>query len=401
MPDLMDYLEWRGDLTLAEAPLCEVDNLILCLLAYVDLDGIVGREGKGVTVRAAAAEYFFSRPTTEERPLGYMIPGDILTLLRRVAHTRRFRDLRLFGYVSETCEAEETQFSAVTVELSEEAVFVAYRGTDDSLVGWREDLNLSCMEVIPAQHRAVAYLDELPLPPDTAIYVGGHSKGGNLALYAALHASEGVRRRIKRVYANDAPGFLTAVSESATYRELEGRITRLLPEDSLVGLLLEHGEEYTVVKSSRRGLCQHDGLSWEVLGGSFIRAEGLSPAGLRHDRVLRSRIESMTIPERRELIRLLFSLLESTGAKTITELRSGGFRNALALMRHVRALPRTEQETAGYLWEKLTGKGTEEKGASHAEDRDGRTSQSSTTRQKRPTHHRGRVKCSLFPLLLP
>ena len=202
MPNVLDYLEWRGDLTFTEAPLNEVDNLIFCLLSYVDLDGIVPGtpHDRGITVRAAAAEYCFSHPVTGDRPLGFIIPADILTLFRRMAHTRRFRDLLLTHFVSETSEERQTQFAALTIRLPDEGLFAAFRGTDDTVVGWKEDFNLSFMDEIPAQRRAAEYLNDLDLTPDTILYVGGHSKGGNLAVWSAVHAEKHVQVCGTRAY---------------------------------------------------------------------------------------------------------------------------------------------------------------------------------------------------------
>ena len=194
MPNLMDYLEWRGDLTFSEAPLNEVDNLAFCLLSYVDLDGIVPadpRMGK-VTLRAAAAEYFFSHPESGDRPLGLIIPADILILFRRMAHTRRFRDLELTGFVSEISEERQTQFASLTLLLPEEGVFVAFRGTDDTLVGWKEDFNMTFQQTIPAQRLALQYTREVAAEYLAPMRLAGHSKGGNLAVFAAAITSSSV-----------------------------------------------------------------------------------------------------------------------------------------------------------------------------------------------------------------
>lgn len=361
MPNLMDYLEWRGDLTFRESPPNEVDNLIFSLLSYVDLDGIVPNHHKGgATVREAAAEYFFTHPEYAAHPLGLIIPADILTIFRRMAHTRRFRDLVLSGYVNEISEERETQFSAVTVRLPDEGIFVAFRGTDDTIVGWKEDFKLSILDEVPAQTMAAEYLNRLDLTPDAKLYIGGHSKGGNLAVWGAVHAEERVRDRIRTVFSNDGPGFSEGTVTSKAYKALAPRIRVYLPEDSLVGLLLEHDESYTVVKSNRKGLFQHDGLSWEVMGGSFLRAEALSPKGIHNDTVVRERIDSMTRGERREFIRLVFNLLESTGAKTLTDLHHGGTKIALSMVKTYRELPKMDQDTVTYLWEKLTGRRTAE-----------------------------------------
>ena len=393
MPNIMDYLEWRGDLTFSEAPLCEVDNLIFCLLSYVDLDGIVPRSIKDgcVTLREAAAEYFFTHPHIGERPLGFIIPADTLILFRRMAHTRRFRDLLLTGYVNEISEERETQFAALTVLLPGEEMFVTFRGTDDTIVGWKEDFNLCIMDEIPAQRRAAEYVNDLDVTPDTVLYIGGHSKGGNLAVWGAVHAKKEVQRIIRQVYSNDGPGFSANMVQSQAYKALSDRIRVIIPEDSLVGLLLDQDPRYTVVKSERRGLFQHDGLSWEVLGGQFLRAQGLSNVGKRNDTVVRDRIASMTPVERQNLIRFMFTLLESTGAKTLTELHRIRVRAATTVLKTLREMPEEERETASYLWDKLMGNQISEP-----------KSRSSNPKAKFSiSKNSGKLKISFFPLLLP
>ena len=339
---------------------------------------------------AAAAEYFFSRDTTPVRPLGLFVPADTLTLLRRAAKYPRFRDLELTGYVNEVSEERGMQFSAVTVLLPQEEVFVAFRGTDDSIVGWREDLNLSHLDEVPSQRMAAEYLNRLDLPPDTSLFVGGHSKGGNLAVWGSVHADESVRRRITAAYSFDGPGFSEGTVQSRSYRALANRIRVYLPDDSLVGLLLEHDEGYTVVRSARRGLFQHDGLSWEVLGGRFLRADALSPRGIHSDTVVRDHIESMTREERRALVDIIFGLLDATGAKTLSELHANPGKSVMAMIKAYRELPADAQRTASFLWDKLVSRRVvgHDRKPSPAPPKPGRPC-------------RGRPRVSFFPLLLP
>ncbi len=395
MPNVFDYLEWRGDLSFADSPVNEVDSLIFCLLSYVDLDGIVPADPKKgrITVRAAAAEYFFTHDTTPVRPLGLIVPADTLTLFRRMAKYPRFRDLELTGYVSEISEEREMQFSALTLRLPGERLFAAFRGTDDTIVGWREDFNLSHMDEVPSQRMAAEYLNRLDMTPDTALYVGGHSKGGYLAVWGAAHADEGVRRRLVAVYSHDGPGFSEGTVQSEAYRALSDRIKVYLPDDSLVGLLLEHDQGYTIIKSNRRGLFQHDGLSWEVLGGRFLRADVLSPRGVHNDTVVRDHISSMTREERRELVEILFRLLEATGAKTLSELHESPGKTVLAMIKAYRELPAEAQKNASFLWDKLVSR---------------RVSEDSRLFKKMAVQHptkskrgKGRIRVSFFPLLLP
>lgn len=359
MSSVIDYLKWRGDMTFDACPFGEVDNLIFSLLSYIDFDGIVPEEqaAEGVTVREAAKEYFFRYPdesSTGARRLGLIVPPEILTVFRQMAESDRYGGLLLRGFVNEICEEHEMQFSAVTVVLPGDSLYVAFRGTDDTLVGWKEDFNLSYMDAVPSQRKAAAYLNAVPLSDTTKLYVGGHSKGGNLAVWGAVHADDVIRRAIMRVYSNDGPGFSAAVLSSDAYRELAQRMTFLVPPAALVGLLLDNAGTYEVVKSgAKNGLFQHNPMTWEVLGGKFVRAEGLSPKGVHTDTVTRARIDGMTADEKRTLINLFFDLLQGTGAKTLTELYDGRMKHSLNIIRAIGDMDKETKEATRYLINKF------------------------------------------------
>ena len=169
-----DYLTWRGDIPFENDPLNEVDNLIFCLLSYVELDGAVpSTPDRCVTLREAAKEYFFTHDPKDERPLGLIVPREIVALFRQMADAPRYRDLQLCGYVNEICEKKQVQFSALTIRLPDDTWFVAVRGTDDTIVGWREDFNLSWMDEVPAQRLTAEYLDNLPLTKNSRLSSAG------------------------------------------------------------------------------------------------------------------------------------------------------------------------------------------------------------------------------------
>ncbi len=187
-----------------------------------------------------------------------------------MADAPRYRDLQLCGYVNEICEKKQVQFSALTIRLPDDTWFAAVRGTDDTIVGWREDFNLSGWTRF--RHSATAeYLDNLPLTKNSRLYVGGHSKGGNLAVWGAVHASPATRDRIVRVYSNDAPDSRKKCWSLRRTVHLPTASTAWCRSPPLVGMLLSH-DECDVIRSSQLGIFQHNGLSWEVMGGSFVRA---------------------------------------------------------------------------------------------------------------------------------
>ena len=278
MANILDYLDWREDLTLAQDPFNEVDNLILAELSFVDFGGIVPGPGEGRAVPLwKAAEAYFAK--TEGRPIdmGVLVPNQIPELLRRTAASPRFRDMKLNGFVDHLDTVKAEQFAALAAECGDGTVYLSFRGTDDTLAGWKEDFYLSCMREVPAQKMAVTYTEAMAHQyPRIKLRLGGHSKGGNLAVWAGVFCPTAVQRRIAAVWSNDGPGFHEDILSLPRHIRLAERIHTIVPKSSVVGMLLEHEEDYTVVDSSQQGLMQHDGFSWEVLGNHFVRLHSVT-----------------------------------------------------------------------------------------------------------------------------
>jgi len=244
MSNIVDYVDWRGDLTLKASAFNEIDALILTQLAMIDLDGIVPspKDGGDVSLSDAAAAFFADKKRSET-PLGLIIPKEIIPLFGKLGKSRRFSEMRLCAYVNNTDVDAEQQFSAITVRLGDGSVFVSFRGTDDTLVGWKEDLNLAFLPSIPSQVEAVTYFDNIGKRMRGAIRVGGHSKGGNLAVFSAVKCRNNLRKRIREVYNFDGPGFSREFLSLPAYHDLDGRIKTVVPQSSLVGMLFENDEK--------------------------------------------------------------------------------------------------------------------------------------------------------------
>lgn len=334
MANLFDYLDWRGDLTFDRAPLNCVDSLILCCLAYVPLEGTAAVEG--VTVAQVAKTLFdagMERPVKRER---LDFNAGCRLLLSLLADSPRFRGLTIKNYVNHIDPQAQTQFSAITVELGKEGTYVAFRGTDNTLVGWKEDFNMGFLCTVPAQRAAAAYLEEAAAHSKGPLWTGGHSKGGNLAVYAAAHCSAAVRRRVRGGYNNDGPGFCAPALEEPGFRAIRDRIQTFVPQSSVVGLLLEHEEDYTVVHSTQVGLLQHDPYSWQVLGPDFIRLDAVTGASRFMDQTLKSWIAAMDVEQRETFVDTLFEVLGATNAGTVSELGTEWFKNAGLLLQKFR-----------------------------------------------------------------
>jgi hypothetical protein len=344
MSDIFDYLKWRGDLSFSAAPLCEVDALIFAELSYIRLGGIVPARtrGQGISLKNAARRYFDSY-RGREISLGKLLPDSILKLLRVAAETKRFSEVRVLGYRDVLDEARGEQFSALTFLVEGGTYCVTFRGTDDSILGWKEDFRMSFCREIPAQTRALAYLKSVAANNEGASFVVcGHSKGGNLAVWAAVHAEKNVRDAITSVYNFDGPGFLHGVKSSEGYRDIEKRINTIVPERSIVGMFFYDGARYRTVKSSAKGLYQHDAMSWLTEPRGFTPAVDIDPEYKKVNKKLSRWMANMSDAERKAVVESLFGLLYSTKATTLTELAA----DSPALWR---AFVRSDAETSAAL----------------------------------------------------
>ncbi len=325
MGTLFDYVNWRGDLTFSEAPFNEVDNLIFSLLSYLNFSGIVPKEHSdaAIPIKAAANSFLSKNPDLRKFSMGLIVPKEIILLCRAIKDTRRFANVEMRAFVNKIDTEREMQFSAITFFPGDGSMLVTYRGTDDTIVGWKENFNMSYLPVVPAQLEAASYLNRAAKAfPDCPIYVNGHSKGGNLAVYAAVHTDEENKARIKRVWNNDGPGFKKDILSTPAYLQMRPNIQTLLPESSVVGMLLKHEENYTVIKSKQTGLLQHNGLTWEVMGNSFIHLKNVTQESRQLDRDLNEWISMMTPEQCEQFTDSLYKILSSDNAMTLSDLAS-------------------------------------------------------------------------------
>ena len=309
--DLFDYLRERGGLPLAQAPFGPVDALILAALSYVQLDGPADFSA-AVPLGEAAAGYLDS-------PEGGRRCEADLRLLRALSRAPRFASLPLTGCVQRTDRDRELQFGALTVLLEDDSPFLAFRGTDASLVGWKENLNMSFLDAVPAQLEAAEYARAAAARFPGPLRLGGHSKGGNLAIFAGVSCPAPARDRIRAIYNFDGPGFTGALLARPGYPELLSRTHTFVPQFSLVGMLLDREGPCAVVDSSQRGLLQHDPYSWQVEGESFVLREETSPLSRAAARAVRDWLSGLAPRDRERAADTLYALLASGQASRVEE----------------------------------------------------------------------------------
>ena len=277
MANIEDYLDWRGDIPFSVDPFNEVDNLILAELAYSPFYGYVaGPDLKTEVPISEVCRRFFEDHTDEEIMSSNMSIKVAPFLMRKMVVSTRFKDIRLTGFVDEYDEKTEMQFSVTTFLLPDNTYYVAYRGTDDTIVGWKEDFNMAFMYQTPGQMRAVKYLNDNFRKGHKKLRVGGHSKGANFAVFASAFADTSVKKKIINVYSNDGPGFREAVTNTEEYKSILPILISTVPEQSVIGMIFDNNIEHQVVKSTNTGAYQHDAMSWCVKGNHFEYATKLS-----------------------------------------------------------------------------------------------------------------------------
>lgn len=335
--NVQDYLRWRGDLTLAERPFNTVDNLALAAISYLNLAGIVpsSEEGGSVSVHQAAETLVRRRGLALDDPaLGFeerRLPIVDASVLADMAVSARFRDARLSDFVDVLDPEGGLQFAAVTIHLDDGKRYVSFRGTDVTILGWREDFTMS-FETIPAQLAAADYLQARVADAPGEVRVGGHSKGGNLAVYAAMAATDEVQDRLLAVYSNDGPGLAPELARADRLDRLGNRVIKIVPEFAVVGLLFDSTDRVRIVRSDAPGILQHYITSWQVSADDIVETERIAERAEVIKHALDQWLEAVGPAERRAFTDDFFDALSAGGATLITEVGNqdfGGFESVL------------------------------------------------------------------------
>lgn len=343
--NFLTYLKWRGDLSVKAVPFNEIDALILTELVYIHFTNIVPKVGEEGAISICEANEKYVK-STECEMLFYKQKEALFDVL---AKSPRFADMMLCNYVSTTDIAEQQQFAAMHVNVSPYLTFIAFRGTDSSVVGWREDFNMSFMMPVPAQKSAVEYVNETAKGLFKKYWIGGHSKGGNLAIYSGVFCNPKIQRKIVRIHSFDGPGFNRKMVDDAAYKAVADRIFAFVPEDSIVGMLMEHEESYSVVKSTEFAIMQHEGFSWVVDRDKFVLVDEVGRFSKSFGDTLRTWLSTMRSEERKAVVDAFFDLFVQAGISDFTEIAEIDVRMAGALLKAVAKVPHAQREQVAKL----------------------------------------------------
>ncbi|MBD5495904.1 MAG: DUF2974 domain-containing protein [Lachnospiraceae bacterium] len=345
MGTIINYIKEYGDYTFSEKPVNEVDSLILSQFAYLKFDGMVPVIGENA--EAVDLQYLM-RHEDYDRLYAFKPYRERNTrLFTAMAQSKRFGNIKLKNYVNQIEWEKETQFSAITLQLSDDIFYIAYRGTDENIVGWKEDLNLAFSEPAPGQVMSVEYLNRVAGEFSENFYVGGHSKGGNLAIYASMNCKKEIQARITTIFCHDGPGFRPEVKEKCGYNVIESRIMRTIPHSSLVGMILYDEGSYRVVESKKIGLTQHDPYSWLVDGDDFQVVKRVHSSAMFRDKALNAWILSLNQEQMHIFIDTLYEVAMASETDNLVDFTVNWKRSIHGVMEAVKNVDAETKQIMG------------------------------------------------------
>ena len=338
---IFDYLDQVAYDSIYDTPFNELDMLMLTEITYLPFDQIVSDQmSPDCTCR------LFEAAEKVPQDLSMLVTKNRLKLLEKVASSTRFKNIKLMGYVNDIDPDVQKQFAAMIFKIKPDSYVLTFRGTDDSIIGWKEDFHMTYMDQVPAQKTAVNYLRKAMDALPGQFMLTGHSKGGNLASYAASQIEPEYQERIQSIYSYDAPGLNHSVITSQGYQTISDKIKRYIPQGSIVGMMLETPKQAQIVKSTAiGGLAQHDTFTWQISDQTFVLLDNLNPDSLQVDKTLKNWVDSVSDEELKDFFDLFFGLILDAGISSINDLtKLENFNKILAVFENANALTDQERE---------------------------------------------------------
>lgn len=340
--ELLDYLQWRNDVPLSVSPFNEVDNVIFSYLSYIDFRDL-REDWNGFFDLKELFQDFCEKHSLEEIQTTGEFTERAPLLLKEMMEGERFSATKV-GYYAEDFDKDQVkQFAALVFLLPDGRNYISFRGTDKTITGWKEDFLMSCQSETAGAKEAVAYFNKIAPVLEGELILGGHSKGGNFAMYAAAFCEAEYKERIVQVYNNDGPGFREEVIQSPEFQELLPKIITIAPQSSIIGQLLSNPAKQHVIHSTAKGILQHDAMTWEAEKDRLVSSE-LDELSHYAKTTLGSWLESMDDESRESLCTTAFSLIESTNSETFIEFSGNLMKNMETIWKEMGKLPEEKKK---------------------------------------------------------
>ena len=319
MSNLIDYLEKVKDMPFDQEPLNILDKVCINEIGYLTYEKWLSASDLQKTINLH--DYADGKDLNPD--YSFMVTKERVELAEAMVRSRRFAGLSLSSYRSVLDKEVEKQFAAMIFSLPElDYQHIVFRGTDDSVIGWKEDFQLTYSREIPAHRSAIAFLSEHLPNLSGHITVSGHSKGGNLALYSAVQSSTALREQIAELLLLDSPGLMKSLLEKPSYQEVKAKMTVIRPQDSVVGVMLYWDMRAQLVASEGIGFAQHNALSWEVdlAINDFVHEDHPTEMSQRLEETFQEWIETLPNQQLKQVCDLFFDTILDSGIESLDDL---------------------------------------------------------------------------------
>ncbi|GAB6108022.1 Mbeg1-like protein [Fusibacter bizertensis] len=323
MKNIIDYVR-EAKYKFQEKEFSVVDSLVLSQLSYLNFEDFVPSSldtSYKISMKDIASCGKLDRLFLNVRDVSRN-----RKLLSVILESNRFKNLELLYYKSVIDTQSEMQFAAITFLLDDETAYIAYRGTDSTFVGWKEDFNMAFLYPIPAQEKGLSYLNDIASFLPNKLRVGGHSKGGNIAIYASMNSKKSICKRIIQIYNHDGPGFLKEIYNSKEFMGIKNGIRTTIPQTSVIGLMLQENSEYETVESNRLGIMQHDPFSWIIDNEDFSYCSNISKSANYLNQTIHQWVYSVDVYKREIFINTLYQVIQSTNVTSVNDF-TGDWKN--------------------------------------------------------------------------
>ena len=343
--DIFDYLEWRGDVSFEASPFNNVDGIILSRLAYIPLEIYFENNGGKFEKLKKVVDNLLDYPGIEE----HLLEKPDKQLLLALSESRRFCEIKIGNFRNVFDVERQIQFAACIVKIKSNLNVVVYRGTDNTLIAWKENFNMGFICPLESQKLALDFFVKYAKRHVGEFILAGHSKGGNLAVYAGAYADESIQKRITAIYDYDGPGFMNTILESKEYKRIYKKICLYVPKDSIVGMILGHREPYTVIKTKKtNAVAEHDIYSWYVHVTDFVLESEVSRASNYFNETLKEWLFNMSVTEREHFVEAGYNLFKETNCRTVSELQSNWFSNTKSISRTLKNMDEETRKNLAY-----------------------------------------------------
>ena len=321
MGNLITYVQQYEAQTFQEKLVTDIDILVLTEIAYLPFDEIVSssfEEKAAISLNQLGKEFeIIKEKEHENNP--FMITKERIQLLDIVSKSQRYKDIKVFGFMNDIDDELTKQFAAVCYQWEEESRWIIFRGTDESLTGWKEDFMMTYSDLIPAQIDAIEYLRKQAELFSGSLNISGHSKGGNLSLYASAMQEEDIQHRIQQIYCWDAPGVHRSILNTEGYQRVVSKAKRYIPQDSIVGLMLESQVPYHIIESQGSGISQHSALMWNIEDDYFVELTELTKNSQLTDQTFKQWTEVVSDEDLKLFFDTFFELFFEMGVETVND----------------------------------------------------------------------------------